>query len=148
MQPITRQQHGIADYMYAAAAVKAPHTLGFDDEPVATKLSYAIGGTVLAQTLATRAEFGVIKAIPFSVHLKSDLALGIFAIAAPWLFGFSWHRNARNAFLGMGAVSVAASLLTQPEDMLVDDGSQDNYYEEYSYAEIDLDTPDAPLQHH
>ncbi|WP_299286229.1 SPW repeat protein [uncultured Mucilaginibacter sp.] len=114
---ISRKQHGFADYTYIPLMAAAPEVFGFEDEDTATLLCRIQGGTVLLTTLLTRAEWGVFKVIPFKTHLLLDLSLGAFSIAAPWVFGFSKNKKARNAFLLMGATSIAASLLTEPKEM-------------------------------
>ncbi|MGF7215235.1 hypothetical protein GGR92_001375 [Spirosoma lacussanchae] len=117
-KPISRQQHGLADYTYAPLVATAPETLGFSDNQTATTLCRLLGGGVLAATLFTRAEWGLVKAIPFKTHLTLDVMSGALATAAPWLFGFSRNTRARNAFLAMGATSlVVGGLLTQSNEM-------------------------------
>ena len=55
--------------------------------------------------------------IPYKGHLAIDAALGAFALAAPWVFGFAGHRRARNTFLAMGMAGLSAGLLSQPSEM-------------------------------
>lgn len=57
------------------------------------------------------------RIMPYKAHLAADTAVGLFALAAPWLFGFSHNERARNAFLVMGAFGIAAGSLSQPEEM-------------------------------
>lgn len=116
-KPISRQLHGVADYSYAPLVAAAPELAGFTNNKTATTLCRAVGGGVLTATLFTRAEWGLVKAIPFKTHLTLDVVVGALTLTAPWLFGFSGNTRARNAFLAMGATSVVAGLLTQPEEM-------------------------------
>ncbi|RYY28049.1 MAG: hypothetical protein EOP41_03510 [Sphingobacteriaceae bacterium] len=116
-KPITRKIHGAADYAYAALAAVLPEIAGFEQEEKAKILARIISGSTLAYTLFTRAEWGLVKVIPFKTHLATDFTAGIFTLAAPWLFKFSGSKKARNAFLVIGLTSVMASLLTQPEEM-------------------------------
>lgn len=67
---------------------------------------------MLASRLLTRAEWGVWRAMPYRIHLTLDFAAGVGAVAMPWLANFSHNRRARNTFLVMGAISIAASLLS------------------------------------
>ena len=117
--PISREMHGpIADYPYAAAIATAPETVGFVDEsPTATTLCRAMGGAVLATSMMTRAEWGVIPVIPFKAHVAMDSGVSLFALAAPWVFGFADNERARNTFLAAGAVGLLASAMTKPEEM-------------------------------
>jgi hypothetical protein len=110
--------HGVADYSYAALFSVAPELIGFKDEETATGLSRVVGGGVLLASLFTRYELGAVPVIPFKVHLVNDVAVGLLTLGAPWLFGFARNKRARNTFVGMGAFSVMAGLLTEPKEMV------------------------------
>ena len=114
---ISRQMHGVADYAYSALISAAPEVMGFKDEETASTLSRVVGGGVLMTSLMTRYELGLIRVLPFKAHLTADVVAGLFTLSAPWLFGFSHHKNARNTFVGMGTFSVMAGLLTESEEM-------------------------------
>lgn len=116
-KPISRKTHGAADYAYAALAAALPELANFEEEEKAKILCRIIAGGTLTYTLFTRAEWGVIKLIPFKIHLLTDFTAGIFTLAAPWLFKFAENKNARNTFLALGITSVIASLLTEKEEM-------------------------------
>ena len=116
-QPISRKQHGIADYSYVPLVAAAPSLVGFENEPTATQLARVISGGVLATSLLTRYEWGLWKVIPFKAHLAADAAVSAFMLTAPWLFGFGNNKRARNTFLSIGAFGVIISLLTKPDNM-------------------------------
>ena len=117
-KPITRRQHILTDYMYGPLIAAAPEICGFSkDAKVATLLCRLIGGGTLAATALTRAEDTLLPVVPFKLHLAGDAANGLFALGAPWLFGFADVPKARNTFLVIGAVSLMAAALTQPEEM-------------------------------
>lgn len=116
-KPVSRKVHGAADYTYAALTAILPELVGFEEEEKAELLCRIISGGTLAYTLLTRAEWGLIKVIPFKAHLITDFTAGIFTLGAPWLFKFSKNKKARNAFLAIGLTSVIASLFTQPKEM-------------------------------
>lgn len=116
-RPISRQVHGVMDYSYAALIAAAPETVGFKNEESATQLCRAVGGGVFAASLMTRYELGAVPVIPFKMHLAADVVVGLFTLGAPWLFGFSDNRRARNTFVAAGAISVLAGLLTEPKEM-------------------------------
>lgn len=69
--------------------------------------------------MLTRAEWGFIQKLSFKNHLRIDVVGGIVSHSAPWLFGFSKNKKARNTFLAMGAFGLAVGLLTQPEEVPV-----------------------------
>jgi len=120
-KPISRRQHGFADYSYVPLTLALPKLAGFEHHKKAVLLTRVISSSVLVSTLFTRAEWGVFKKIPFKAHLALDVAMGALVTSAPWLFGFSHHKAARNAFLAIGAVSVLAGSLTQPDEMPLDE---------------------------
>ena len=116
-KPILRKQHGYTDYSYIPAVLMAPEILGFEDEKTAKLLCRIMSGTVMLSSLFTRAEWGLYKVMPYKTHLILDFSVGAFSIAAPWVFGFSKNKKARNAFLLMGLFGMSASLLSKPEEM-------------------------------
>src|SRR5205823_6108759 len=116
-KPISRKQHGFADYTFIPFTAVAPEICGFEDEKTAASISRALSGMALLSALTTRAEWGLFKIVPFKAHLAVDLATGIFALSAPWLFGFSGNKKARNTFIGLGLVGITAGALSSHEEM-------------------------------
>lgn len=116
-QPISRKQHGFTDYSYVPLVASAPELVGFTDNPTATTLCRVLSGGILASSLFTRAEWGLVKVMPYKTHLTLDTLNGALAAAAPWLFGFSENARARNTFLAIGAFGLMAGLLSRPEEM-------------------------------
>src|SRR4028118_1472397 len=102
---ISRQTHGVADYSYAALFSGAPELIGFTDEEAAARLSRVVSGGVLLTSLLTRYELGLIRVLPFKAHLAADVAVGLLTLGAPFLFGFSRNKKARDFFVGLGAFS-------------------------------------------
>ena len=122
-KPISRRQHGFADYTYVPLTLALPKLAGFEHQKKAVLLTKIISSNVLLSSLFTRAEWGVFKKIPFKTHLALDVAMGVFISGAPWLFGFSHHKAARNAFLALGATSLLAGTLTQADEMPPDEAA-------------------------
>lgn len=118
-KPLSRKEHGFADYSYVSLTAFAPELFGLEDEEKAKLLLRVQSGTALLYSLFTRAEWGLFKVIPYKTHLILDASAGIFSLAAPWIFGFSKNKKARNTFLMFGLLGLAASLLSKPEEMLV-----------------------------
>lgn len=117
-KPISRQMHGlVTDYPYVAFVSTAPETIGFNEEKTAAALCRVMSVGILLSSLLTRAEWGLLPAISFKAHLALDVANGLFALGAPWLFGFSDNERARNTFLAMGAVGIFAGTMSQPKEM-------------------------------
>ena len=120
-KPISRRQHAATDYSYIPLVSLAPGLAGFEDEPTAVRLCRIASGTIAVSSLLTRAEWGTVQVMPYRAHLAIDAALGAFALAAPWLFGFAGHRRARNTFLAMGAAGLSAGLLSRPNELPASD---------------------------
>lgn len=121
-KPISRAQHGLADYSYIPLVAVAPDLMHFEEEKTATTLCQVLSGGVLLSSLLTRAEWGLAPVIPFKAHLAADWVVGAFTLGAPWLFGFAGHKRARNTFLAMGAFGLIATFLTRPEEMPASEG--------------------------
>ena len=118
-QPISRFQHAVVDYIYAPLVALTPFLFGFTSDRNASLLAWVVAGGLLAASLTTRTELGVIRVIPYRVHLIADFFGGFAFLAAPWLFGFASDAPARNVFLVMGLMNITAGLLSRPEEMPV-----------------------------
>ena len=116
-KPISRPAHGFTDYSYVPIVAAAPWLVSFTDQPTAVGLTRVLSGSILATSLLTRAEWGLVKVIPFRTHLVADTAVGLFALGAPWLFGFASHTKARTTFLVAGVFGILAGVLSKPEEM-------------------------------
>lgn len=114
--------HGlVTDYPYVALFSTAPETVGFENEKTAVTLCRALAGGILVGSLLTRAEWGAVSVVSYKAHLAFDVANGLFAASAPWLFGFADNKRARNTFLVAGAFGIAAGLLSQTNEMPLDE---------------------------
>jgi len=116
-QPLSREQHGMVDWMYIPTVAGLPAAVGFDRDDVPARLARLLSGGVLLSTLFTRAEWGVVRVIPFTTHLAMDVAASALAVAAPWLFGFAEDERARNTFVAIGLAGLVVGALTRPENM-------------------------------
>jgi len=114
-KPISRKAHGAIDYAYAALVSHLPEVAGFKDEKKAALLCHLLGSGAFAYTALTKAEWGIVKVIPFKAHLLIDLTASLFTLGAPWLLGFAGNKKVRNIVLAVGAAGVVASLLTETE---------------------------------
>ena len=73
--------------------------------------------TTLLASLFTRYELGLVRVVPFKVHLGADFLTGILSLGAPWLLGFAQNSKARAAFLGFGVLALVVASLTQSDEM-------------------------------
>ena len=116
-QPLSREQHGLGDWAYIPTVAGLPAAVGFERDDVPARLAWLLSGGVLVSTLFTRAEWGVVRVIPFKAHLVMDAAASAMAVAAPWLFGFAKDERARNTFVAVGLAGLVVGALTRPVEM-------------------------------
>jgi len=87
---VTRRVHAYLDYPVALSLLALPFVLGLGgSSPLALWLAVAAGAAAFVLTLLTDHELGVVRVVPYSVHLAVDLAVGIVFLAAPVLLGFA-----------------------------------------------------------
>lgn len=112
---VTRTIHAYLDYPVAAALMGLPFLLGLgESNPLALWLSLATGIAALVLTVLTDHHLGLIRVLPYKLHLTVDLIVGITFLAAPFLFGFAGLDSA--FYLLNGAAVVAVISLTAPEE--------------------------------
>jgi len=110
MKFVTKKIHAFLDYPVAIALLALPFLLGLgSSNPMALYLSVATGGAALVLTLLTDHETGVVRVIPYKIHLIVDFAVAIVFILAPFLFSFE-GLDAYYYWLNGGAVLIVVSL--------------------------------------
>lgn len=77
------------DYLMGVLLIIAPWILGFGENGAETWVPVVLGAGVIAYSLMTDYELGVVKAIPMRVHLSRDLGGGLLLAVSPWLFQFA-----------------------------------------------------------
>ena len=105
---ISSRTHGFIDYAMGILLIAAPWLLGFADGTAAQWVPVVLGIVMLGQAVMTDYELGMIRAIPFSVHLMMDFVLGALLAASPWLFGFADRVYWPHLILGLAELGVAA----------------------------------------
>lgn len=112
---VTRTIHAYLDYPVAAALMGLPFLLSLgESNPLALWLSVATGAAALVLTVLTDHHLGLIRVLPYKLHLTVDLIVGITFLAAPFLFGFAGLDSA--FYLLNGAAVVAVISLSAPEE--------------------------------
>ena len=90
MRFITKEIHAFLDYPVALALIGLPFLLGLgSSNPLAFQLSVATGVAALILTLLTDHRLGVLKVIPYKIHLGVDLMVGLVFVVAPFVLSFS-----------------------------------------------------------
>ncbi|HEU4471660.1 MAG TPA: hypothetical protein VFR58_11285 [Flavisolibacter sp.] len=109
---ITKDKHFITDYSYAPLAWMAPKIGRFEDVKWASNLCRALSLGAVGYSLLTDAKWGAVKLIPYKTHTAIDIGVGVFTIAAPWVFKVANKPRARNTLLIMGLTSVVVGILS------------------------------------
>jgi hypothetical protein len=114
---IPRSIHALIDYIYAIILIGAPYALGFADFGAEHLVFWVVGFGAIVYSLLTNYRLGLVKLIPFRVHLGLDLLAGLLLVVSPWLFGFAdrlWVPHVVFGLLEIGAVL----LTSRTDDML------------------------------
>jgi hypothetical protein len=100
--------HGIADYVVALVTLALPFALGLTGVP---RISlFVLGILVLAYSLMTDYELGIVRFLRIRFHLLLDALFGIAMLMMPWLFDLS---NASWPFIVIGALALVLTFTTQ-----------------------------------
>ncbi|MFY0617447.1 SPW repeat domain-containing protein [Shimia sp.] len=112
---ITKTIHAYLDYPVALGLIAMPFLFGLGETaPLALWLSVITGVAAFVLTVLTDHHLGVIRILPYSLHLTVDAMVGVAFVAAPILLGFVgldfWY------YMGLGLTVLAVVGLHQPED--------------------------------
>ena len=108
---IPTKLHAVIDYLVAIFLIVAPFLLGFADNDVAQWSTIALGVFVIAYSLFTAYELGMIKILSFRTHLVLDVVFALLLLASPWVLGFSdviWWPHALFGVLALVVVGFSA----------------------------------------
>ena len=112
---ITKSIHAYLDYPVALALIALPFFLSLgQSHPLALWLGVATGVAAFILTFLTDHHLGVVRVVPYRMHLAVDFLVGVTFILAPIVLGFSgmdaWFYWAN----GVAVLSVVG--LHQPEE--------------------------------
>jgi hypothetical protein len=110
--PIPFFFHGVVEYLAAILFIAAPFLFGFDED-AAQAVSIVVGVLVLVLAASTDGPTGLAKLVPVGIHAAFDLALSVFLIAAPFLFGFDDESGATAFFIVVGVVHLLLTIGTR-----------------------------------
>jgi hypothetical protein len=117
MQIITRKIHAYLNYPVAVSLMALPFVLGLGaGNPMAKWLAVATGVAAFILTLLTDHELGVVKVVPFPVHVAVRL-VGVIFVVAPFVFGFT-GLDAAYYWVNGAAVLLVTTLLDAPAPRL------------------------------
>lgn len=102
--------HGVFDYVGAALLIVLPIVLGLGKEdPLEFWLSVYAGVALIGYSMLTSYRLGLVKLVPFDLHLISDLLAAAAFFGAPTLFDFTRTGTIYYGVMAM-AISVAVAL--------------------------------------
>ena len=87
---VTKTMHAFLDYPVALSLVALPFALGLGgSHPLALWLAVSAGVAALILTVFTDHKLGLVRIIPYKIHVAVDLLVGLAFLLAPFAFGFS-----------------------------------------------------------
>lgn len=111
---ITKSIHAYLDYPVALGLIAMPFLFGLGAEnSLAFWLSIVTGVAAFALTVLTDHHLGVIRVLPYSLHLLVDGLVGIAFVVAPIALGFVGLEFWYYVVLGLTVLAVVG--LHQPE---------------------------------
>jgi hypothetical protein len=115
---ITKSVHSYIDYPVALSLMALPFVLGLGmANPLARWLSVGTGIAALLLTLLTDHQTGVLRIIPYSIHVMVDRLVGLTFLAAPFALGFT-GLDAIYYWVNAAAVLAVTFLLNASEPSL------------------------------
>ena len=117
MRFVTKTIHAWLDYPVALALIGLPFLLGLgDSHTLALLIAPVVGLAAFVLTVFTDHHLGVIRVLPYKLHLAVDLTVGVLFLLLPFAFGFTGLDAA--FYLVNGAAVIAVIGLSKPEDSL------------------------------
>ena len=115
---VTKRIHAYLDYPVAVGLMVAPFLLQLgSSHPIAKWLAVSTGMAAFVLTLLTDHHLGVLRVLPYSVHLTVDFLVGLAFVAAPLVFSFS-GVDALFYWINGAAVLTVVSLHQPEQDSL------------------------------
>lgn len=104
---VTKDIHAYLDYPVALGLMAMPALLGLGTSSImAFWLSVVTGVAALLLTILTDHHLGLIRVLPYKLHLAVDGAVGVVFLLAPFALGFTGLDAAYYWVLGATVVAV------------------------------------------
>jgi hypothetical protein len=103
--------HAVIDYFVPLTLVGVP--LLFEFPEPARMVGFVVAAVHLVMTLLTDYPGGIIKWIPFRIHLTAELILGPALVSMPWVFAYADHRLAMGLHVAWGTISFLSFFVTK-----------------------------------
>ena len=112
---VTKTVHSYIDYPVAFSLMALPFVLGLGStQPAAKWLSVGTGIAALLLTLLTDHQTGLIRVIPYSIHVAVDRLVGLTFLVAPFALGFT-GLDAVYYWVNAAAVLAVTFVFNAPE---------------------------------
>jgi len=116
---IPTKVHGVLDYIVGLALIAAPWLFMFSDVGgAAVIIPIVLGIGLIAYSIFTNYEWGIIKVVSMPYHLIIDIVAAVFLAASPFLFGFynmdMWNVWVPHLVVGIAVILVVIFSQTQP----------------------------------
>lgn len=117
---VTKRIHAYLDYPVAVSLMAAPLVFGLgSSHPAAKWLAIGSGIAAFVLTLFTDHHLGLVRVLPYQLHLAVDFLVGVTFLLAPGILGFTgldaWYYWA-NAGAVLVVVALHKSEATQTTD--------------------------------
>ncbi len=114
---MNKNVHAYLDYPVALGLMAMPALLGLGTtNPLAFWLSTITGIAALVLTIFTDHQLGLIKILPYKLHLAVDFLVGLAFVAAPFALGFAGLDAAYYWVLGATVLVVVTLDRTEAMD--------------------------------
>lgn len=117
MRFVTKTIHAWLDYPVALALIALPFLLGLGaSHRLALMIAPIVGIAAFLLTVFTDHHLGLVRVLPYRLHLAVDLGVGLLFLVLPFAVGFSGLDAAFYWLNGAAVVTVIA--LSKPENDL------------------------------
>jgi hypothetical protein len=103
--------HGVLEYGWALLLMASPWLFGFSHQAVDTRIALIFGAVTALYSMFTSYDAGIIRMVPFSIHIFLDV-LGGLALAFAWIHFATWGLPAF-VFLLFGLMELLVVFMTQ-----------------------------------
>jgi hypothetical protein len=111
---LSTRVHGLFDYFTGALLIAAPWLFGFARGGAETWVMVGVGVTILAYSLFTDYELGLVRRIQMPLHLWLDGIGGVLLAISPWVFEFDQAVRVPHVVIGLLAIGLAFFTNTIP----------------------------------
>ena len=116
--PLPPLIHGLLDYVVGVALIAVPFAVGFDDG-TATAAAVVLGVGLLVLAASSDMPTGLVRSLPWALHVLLDYAIAVALVAAPFVLAFSDDATAAPWLIALGVAQLLQTLATrflEPKD--------------------------------